>query len=40
MPEFVRQAVELFEARPMTCVACAIAVILYLNLMMSGPRIR
>jgi hypothetical protein len=40
MPELLRQAIDLFEARPMTCVAVAIAVILYLNLMMSDPRVR
>ena len=40
MPEFVRQAIELFEARPLTCVGVAIAVILYINLMLSDPRIR
>lgn len=40
MPEIARQALDLFEARPLTCVGVAIAVILYLNLMMSGPRIR
>jgi len=40
MPDLMRQAIDLFEARPMTCVACAIAVICYLNLMMSDPRIR
>ena len=40
MPEFLRQAIDLFEARPLTCVGVAVAVILYLNLMLSDPRIR
>lgn len=40
MPDVLRQALDLFEARPLTCVGCLIAAILYLNLMNSGPRIR
>jgi hypothetical protein len=40
VPDIVRQAIELFEARPLTCVGVAVAVILYLNLMLSDPRTR
>ena len=40
MPDLVRQAIELFEARPMTCVGVAVAVIAYLNMMLSDPHIR
>jgi hypothetical protein len=40
VPEFVRQAIDLFEARPMTCVGIAVVVIAYLNMMLSDPHIR
>jgi hypothetical protein len=40
MPEFVQQAIEIFEAQPLTCVAVVIVAVLYLHLMMSDPRIR
>lgn len=40
LPDFVRQGIELFEARPWTCVGAAIIVVLYLNLMLSDPHIR
>jgi hypothetical protein len=39
-PDLWRQAMDLFAARPMTCVGALIAVLLYVNLMTSGPRIR
>jgi hypothetical protein len=34
----MRQALTLAEAHPMEAVALAIAIVLYLNLMMSDPR--
>jgi hypothetical protein len=39
MPLFVRQVIELAEARPLETLAAVIATILYLRLMMSGPRV-
>jgi hypothetical protein len=39
MPEPLRQLVELAEARPFASIGCAIAAILYLRLMTSGPRV-
>jgi len=38
MPHFVQELLSLVEARPMTSVAVAIAAVLYMRLMMSGPR--
>lgn len=40
MPDVLRHLIDLVEARPMTSVGVAIAVILYLQLMMSDPHIR
>jgi hypothetical protein len=38
MPYFVHELLSLVEARPMASVAVAIAIVLYMRLMMSGPR--
>ena len=38
MPYFVQELLSLVEARPMASVAVAIAVVLYLRLMLSGPH--
>jgi hypothetical protein len=38
MMDYVRQAIEVAAAHPMGTVACAAAAILYLRLMLSGPR--
>jgi len=38
MPHFVHELLSLVEARPVTSVGAAIAAILYMRLMMSGPR--
>jgi hypothetical protein len=40
MPDVLHRAIQLFEARPLTCLGCLIAAVMYLNLMTSGPRIR
>lgn len=39
MPDIVRQLMELAMARPLTTLGCAIAAVLYVQLM-SGPRVR
>ena len=39
MPDLVRQALDLMLARPMSTLGCAIAAILYVQLM-AGPRVR
>ena len=38
MPYFVLELLSVVEARPLTCLASAIAAILYMRLMMSGPH--
>ena len=38
MPEYLRQAVDQALAHPMGAVGAAVAALLYLNLMFSGPR--
>lgn len=38
MPEFVRHMIDVVEARPLTSALIAVAAILYLRFMMSGPR--
>ena len=40
MPDILRQAIDLFEARPLACMGGLIAALLYLNLMTSDPHIR
>lgn len=39
MPEPVHQLISLIEARPFVSAAVLIATILYVRLMMSGPRV-
>lgn len=39
MPEPVRQLIDLMEARPFESVAALIALLMYLRLMTSGPRL-
>lgn len=39
MPETLRQLVALIEARPVESMAALIGGLLYLRLMMSGPRL-
>ncbi len=36
--EYLRQAIDLAAGHPLAAVALAIATLLYLNLMLSGPR--
>jgi hypothetical protein len=36
--DYVRQAIDLAAAHPIGAVGCVAAAILYLNLMLSGPR--
>ena len=38
MPHLVHELLQVVEARPLTSVAVAIASILYMRLMLSGPR--
>lgn len=38
MPNFIHELLSLVEARPLTSVAVAIATVLYMRLMLSGPR--
>lgn len=38
MPEFVRQLIDLVEARPLTSALIFMAAILYVRFMASGPR--
>jgi hypothetical protein len=38
MPYFVHELLSVVEARPLTSAAIIIATILYMRLMMSGPR--
>lgn len=38
MPQMIHELMSLVEARPMESVAVAAAAILYMRLMMSGPR--
>jgi len=39
VPEFVRQLIDLMEARPFESVAVLIVVIMYLRFMTAGPRL-
>ena len=39
MPEMLRQLIDLMLARPLPTLGCAIAAILYVQLM-AGPRVR
>ncbi len=39
MPYFVNEILSLVEAQPLASVGVAIATVLYVRLMMSGPRI-
>lgn len=39
MPHMVQELLQVVEARPLTSVAVAIATILYMRLMLSGPRV-
>lgn len=39
MPEVVRHLIDLLKARPLEATAALMAVILYLRLMTSGPRL-
>ena len=38
MPELVWHVIDVVEARPLTCALIAVAAVLYLRFMMSGPR--
>ncbi|WP_430425560.1 hypothetical protein [Phenylobacterium sp.] len=38
MPNFIHELLSLVEARPLTSVGVAIATVLYMRLMLSGPR--
>jgi len=38
MPHLVQELLQVVEARPLTSVVVAIATILYMRLMLSGPR--
>ena len=38
MPQLIHELLQVVEARPLTSVAVAIATVLYIRLMLSGPR--